>query len=66
MNMCCVYDGTTCEDVASHFYNLERLDVAGIHDVCGQKFTSLTVGVVLALMVIPLMNVRACRTYVRW
>ena len=56
MNMCCVYNDTTWEDVASHFYNLERLHVVGIHNMCDQKFTSLAVGVVLVLITVPLMN----------
>ena len=65
VNMCCVYDGTTCEDVASRFYNLERLHVVGLHKMCGQKFTSLAAGAVLVLLVAPLMNMRAFRTIVR-
>ena len=53
--MCCVYD-TTCEDVASHVYNLERLHVVGIHNMCEQTLTSLAVGVVLALIIFPPMT----------
>ena len=65
VNMCCVYDDTTCEDVASNFYHLERLHVIGIHSICEQKFTDLTVGVVLVLKIVPLMNMRTCRSFVR-
>ena len=60
VNMCCVYDVTTCEDVASHSYKLERLHVVGIQNMCEQKFTSLAVGAVLVLIIIvPLMNIRS-------
>ena len=55
---------TTCEYVVSDFYNLELLHVEGIH-MCEQKFTTLAVGVMLILMVVPLMNMRACRIVVR-
>ena len=56
--MCCVCDDTTWEDVASHFYNLERLHVVGIHNMCVQEFTTLAVGVVLVHIIVPLMNTR--------
>ena len=59
-----VYDITTCEDVASHFYNLERVHVVGIHNICGQISASLAVGVVFVPMTVPLMNMRACTTCV--
>ena len=51
VNICCVYDDTTCEDLASYFYKLERLDVVGIHNMCEQKLTSLAVGMVLVLII---------------
>ena len=44
--------------MASHFYNLERLHVVGIHNMCDRKFTSLAVGMVLVLVIVPLMNMR--------
>ena len=51
--------------ISRYFYNLERLHVVGIHNMCEQKFTTLAVGMVLVLTVVPLMNMRACRALVR-
>ena len=65
VNILWMYDDATCEDVATHFYNLERLHVVGLHKMCGQEFTSLAAGAVLVLLVAPLMNMRAFRTIVR-
>ena len=67
VNMCCVYDDTTCEGVTSHFYNLERLHVVGIHNTCEEKFKSLAVGVVLVLIVVvPLMNNESLPNFRAW
>ena len=39
--------------------------VVGIHDICGQKFTKLVVGMVLVLMVVPVMDMSVYSTSVR-